>query len=180
MCDHGDHECSHTTTAASVHQTLDELDFERGIWAAARDGEAGRVRSLLDRGTGANAQDSSGYTALHYASRNGHLEVCDLLLQRGANPNSQTRSGGVTPLHRAAYCGHEAVVKLLLKKRADPGLCDEDGKNALHKSAERGHVQVSRLLLQAAPDTRSVEDKRGKTPINYVPGDCQEMLSLLS
>ncbi|CAH1245295.1 ANKRD39 [Branchiostoma lanceolatum] len=180
MCDHGDHECSHATTAASVHQTLDELDFERGIWAAARDGEEGRVRGLLDRGTAANTQDSSGYTALHYASRSGHLEVCDLLLQRGADPNSQTRSGGVTPLHRAAYCGHVAVVKLLLRKGANPAVCDGDGKNALHKSAERGHVEVSRLLLQAASDTRNVKDKRGKMPVNYVPGDSQEMLKLLS
>ena len=52
-----------------------ELDFERGIWAAARDGEEDRVRELLRKGTHPSQKDSSGYTALHYASRAGHMDV---------------------------------------------------------------------------------------------------------
>ena len=52
-----------------------ELDFERGIWAAARDGEEDRVRELLKKGTHPSQKDSSGYTALHYASRAGHMDV---------------------------------------------------------------------------------------------------------
>ena len=52
-----------------------ELDFERGIWAAARDGEEERVRELLGKGTHPSQKDSSGYTALHYAARAGHMDV---------------------------------------------------------------------------------------------------------
>ena len=68
--------CSHGSgSSGSTLQTLDEVEFERGIWAAARDGEGGRVLELLGRGTHPSAQDTSGYTALHYAARAGHGDV---------------------------------------------------------------------------------------------------------
>ena len=41
-----------------------ELDFERGIWSAALDGELARVTKLLASGTYPSSTDSSGYTAL--------------------------------------------------------------------------------------------------------------------
>ena len=68
--------CSHSAqSSGSTLQTLDEVEFERGIWAAARDGEGARVIELLGRGTHPSAQDTSGYTALHYAARAGHGDI---------------------------------------------------------------------------------------------------------
>lgn len=52
-----------------------------------------------------NATDKMGYTPLHYAARNGHLEACEILLRSGANVNAVTTSGGVTSLMRAAIMG---------------------------------------------------------------------------
>ena len=70
------HVCGCDGKSASSHrQTLDEVDFERGIWAAARDGEGARVMELLGRGTHPSVQDTSGYTALHYAARAGHGDI---------------------------------------------------------------------------------------------------------
>ena len=71
-------------------------------------------------------------TPQHYASRNGHLGVCRLLLQRGAHCNART-PGGATALHRASYCGHVAVARLLLAHGADPAAADGDGRTSLHK-----------------------------------------------
>lgn len=68
----------------------------------------------------------------HYASRNGHLGVCRLLLQRGARCNART-PGGATPLHRASYCGHLPIARLLLAHGADPLATDGDGRTSLHK-----------------------------------------------
>ena len=78
---HSHHEgCCNASSRAPAAQSLEELDFERGIWAAARDGDVGRVRSLLERGgsCAAGAKDSAGYTPLHYAARSG----------RGADPQT--------------------------------------------------------------------------------------------
>lgn len=52
-----------------------------------------------------NATDKMGYTPLHYAARNGHLDACEILLNAGANLNAVTSSGGVTSLMRAAAMG---------------------------------------------------------------------------
>ena len=48
------------------------MEFERGIWGAAREGETDRLVSLLEKGVEPSSRDSSGYTALHYAARAGH------------------------------------------------------------------------------------------------------------
>ena len=66
--------CSHTSSS-TVQQSMDEVEFERGIWAAARDGEEDRVMELLRKGWDPSSMDSSGYTALHYAARAGHKDV---------------------------------------------------------------------------------------------------------
>lgn len=95
-------ECNHFHGTSSVHQTLDELDFERGIWTAAIDNDTSRIENLLRKGVNVNVEDKSGYTALHYASRNGHTEACKFLISKGANVNALTRAGKVSPLHRYA------------------------------------------------------------------------------
>ncbi|XP_062854713.1 ankyrin repeat domain-containing protein 39 [Trichomycterus rosablanca] len=169
MESHG-HQCScsaqHSTP--SVHQTLDEMDFERSIWSAALDGDLQRVWSLLRKGTDPNQKDQAGYTALHFASRAGHQAVCELLLDQGACTNFQT-NGGTTALHRAAYCGHIGIIKLLLKHEGDPSLTDDDGSTPLHKAAEQGHQGVCEMLLNKCPVLRTVKDKRSRLPVDLCP-----------
>jgi len=48
----------------SVCQTLDEIDFERGIWSAAVSGDTARVKIFLSGGGNPDAPDSSSFTAL--------------------------------------------------------------------------------------------------------------------
>ena len=64
--------CCHSAPPSSTLQSLTELEFERGIWGAAREGDDGRLVALLEKGVAASARDTSGYTALHYAARAGH------------------------------------------------------------------------------------------------------------
>ena len=48
----------------SVSQTLMEMDFERGIWSAAVDGDVERAAKLLKNGLNPDVIDSSHHTAL--------------------------------------------------------------------------------------------------------------------
>ena len=61
--DHG-HCCASNITTSSVYQTIDELEFERGIWSAALNGEDEKVKQHLGKGVNPNITDSSGYAAL--------------------------------------------------------------------------------------------------------------------
>lgn len=71
-------------------------------------GEKDRVQSLIMKAKNpreyVNSQDNSGYTALHYAARNGHVDICSILIENGASINAQTH-GNATPLHKAAAAG---------------------------------------------------------------------------
>ncbi|XP_057688472.1 ankyrin repeat domain-containing protein 39 isoform X2 [Corythoichthys intestinalis] len=165
MASVGEHSCSCCSlpVSPSVHQTVNEMDFERGIWSAAMDGDLKRVQSIIQKGTNPNLRDSAGYTALHYASRSGHFTVCEFLLKKGACASPQT-PGGATPLHRASFCGHVNVVRLLLHHKADPLTTDDDGASPLHKAAEQGHENVCQLLLEACPALCSQKNKRLQLP----------------
>jgi hypothetical protein len=54
--------CQHAPS--SVSQSLTEMDFERGIWSAAVNGELERVQKLLSNGLNPDSLDSSHHTAL--------------------------------------------------------------------------------------------------------------------
>jgi hypothetical protein len=65
---------------------------------AAKTGRIKKVRRLLEAGHPANAVDPSfGLTPLHFAVRNGHVEVARLLIENGADL-TQPSSQGITPL----------------------------------------------------------------------------------
>ncbi|XP_069476362.1 ankyrin repeat domain-containing protein 39 [Ambystoma mexicanum] len=166
--------CAHVSSAAprSVHQTLEEMDFERGIWSAAMDGDLGRVKKFIELGTDPSLPDKSGYTALHYASRQGHLSICELLLTSGAHCNAQTH-GGATPLHRASYCGHNEVAQLLLSHGAKPETVDDDGMTCLHKAAEKGHADLCDLLVQHSPVLKTIQDRKSRRASDLVSTNSQ-------
>ncbi|XP_021113690.1 ankyrin repeat domain-containing protein 39 isoform X6 [Heterocephalus glaber] len=113
----------------------------QGIWSAALDGDLARVKSFIQKAMDPSQPDSAGYTALHYASRNGHYAVCQFLLESGAKCDAQTH-GGATALHRASYCGHTEIARLLLSHGSDPQLVDDDGMTSLHKVSSASETRA--------------------------------------
>lgn len=76
-------------------------------------------------------RDNSGWTPLHYASFEGHQEVCEALLEAGAKID-ESDNDGKGALMLAAQEGHTNLVERLLKKHQAP--IDQhahDGKTAL-------------------------------------------------
>lgn len=59
-----------------------------------------------------NYQDSLGYTALMYASMNGHMEIVKLLLENGAD-TSIKNNDGKTALILAFENNHIDIVDLI-------------------------------------------------------------------
>lgn len=133
------------------------------IFFSAQSNDVNRVNCLLQKGTPVNIEDCSGYTALHYGARNGHMKICKLLLENGANINALTRSGHATALHRAATQGHIEITEFLLKSRADPNIRDADGYTALHRAVISNFVSVCKLLMSNT-DLKIVDNK-GRTSI---------------
>ncbi|GAB6020803.1 Ankyrin repeat domain-containing protein 39 [Chamberlinius hualienensis] len=172
--------CCHAYShPSSVHQTLNEMDFERGIWAAALEDDTAKISSHLEKGTDVNQPDTYGYTALHYAARNGNLEAVKLLLLNKADPNRKTRSGEGTPLQRAAYQGHVDIAKLLIQHGAIACTKDADGRTALHKAAERNQTQVCKFFVEKYPHLKLEMDDKGMKPYDLTTDEtCRQLLQI--
>ena len=61
---------------------------------AARQGALDGARALAESGADLNLTDPDGTTALVIAIINAHYDAAAVLLEKGANPNSATRTPG--------------------------------------------------------------------------------------
>ncbi|KAF8662211.1 hypothetical protein HU200_056412 [Digitaria exilis] len=119
--------------------------------AAAREGDAGEVRRLLEANPGLArcAAFGSLNSPLHLAAAKGHHEIAALLLENGADVNARNIYGQ-TALMQACRFGHWEVVQTLLIFRCNVTKVDSlSSRTALHLAAAGGHVKCARLLLAA-------------------------------
>ncbi|XP_075526433.1 acyl-CoA-binding domain-containing protein 6-like isoform X4 [Dermacentor variabilis] len=86
-----------------------------------------RLTECLNNSTSVHERDAQGMCMLHWACDRGHLEIVELLLDRGADPEAKDEEGQ-TPLHYASSCGHLQVAELLLKRGAQRDTKDVDGQ----------------------------------------------------
>uniref|UniRef100_A0A3Q4MPY9 Sosondowah ankyrin repeat domain family member Ab n=1 Tax=Neolamprologus brichardi TaxID=32507 RepID=A0A3Q4MPY9_NEOBR len=100
---------------------LERLAHEWLVKCAA--GMWGHIYALLLQDTGlAQRKDfMSGFTALHWAAKDGSSEMIrklmDIPKKRGIHVNVNTKAhGGYTPLHIAAIHGHTEVMVLLVQR----------------------------------------------------------------
>lgn len=103
-------------------------------------------RMLLEQWRDKEADNSSGWTALHRAARKGHAAVTRLLLEHGANVNARD-SNGWTPLHGVARNGNHLVLPILLEFGADVEAQDSLGRTALDGAMQNRHDVIVRMLV---------------------------------
>jgi ankyrin repeat protein len=104
------------------------------------------VRRLLSVGADVNATTETGWTSLHQACMNGHLEVFNELLHHGADIEAKNNTGW-TPLRLACMNGHLEVFNELLSRGANIDAKDYDGDTPLHLASLYDHLPVVKALL---------------------------------
>lgn len=126
--------------------------------SAARKGDVRNVRALLHRGVDVNGRDVGDDAAptdrpLSVAAAAGHLEVVNVLLAAGADPEWCCCSC-VTALHEAIRKGHTAVVARLIQAGANPRQpCD--GKQApVELARATGDAKLIAVVEQSLKDVR--------------------------
>ena len=77
------------------------------------------IRVLLKRGAKIDAENTTGFTALHHAAEAGSLEAANLLLASGADPMHRNRSGS-RPAETAREQGHPEVAAGIEAKAPAP------------------------------------------------------------
>ena len=87
----------------------DELHLpELVYWASLGDIE--QVEQALQEGLDVNSADEEGYSALHAAAENDHLEVVKLLISKGADINHRST---YTALELAEMAENQEIVSYL-------------------------------------------------------------------
>jgi hypothetical protein len=127
LCDYGANP-NRAVHPAVLHGELEAMNALIGRGAridlpvAAALGRIEDARLLI-----ADASSDDRHLALTFASSFGHVEIVQLFLDAGADPNRYNSVGShshSTPLHEAAGGGHDEVVRLLVERGARLDLKD--------------------------------------------------------
>lgn len=102
------------------------------------------LRALAAAGGDVDTQGTAG-TPLYMSALWEDLPTVKVLLEVGADPNSQT-SRGRTPLHAAALGECVQEVEILLQAGADPSIVDEDGNTPLMIAKRKDRTAIVAAL----------------------------------
>lgn len=119
------------------------------------------VKILLEAGADVHAQDTEGYTPLHWAS----AAATELLLAAGAEVNARNVAG-LTPLH-TLYGEDPTVAEVLLAAGADVNALTEQGQAPLHYVARNVTSAVATELLLGAGADPGARDQFAGTPLHW-------------
>ncbi|KFP31684.1 Protein TANC1 [Colius striatus] len=144
--------------------------LQQALTAASSMGHCQVVCHILtiekDREIDINDTDALwGETALTAAAGRGKLEVCELLLERGALVTRANRRG-IAPLLCAVRQGHWQIAKLLVEHGSDVNLSDKQGRTPLMVASCEGHLSTVEFLLSEGATISSL-DKEGLTALSW-------------
>lgn len=145
-------------------------------------GDVSAIRFLLSQG---ERLETLGLNlGLDGAAFHGHWQLCEFLLEQGADPNHADPNTGETALH-AALCtssrpGCALAAKVLVAAGADPNRtttpgmetggfmrdCRTKGETTLHRAAAFANDDTIQLLLDAGA-TIDARDVNGDTPLGW-------------
>ncbi|XP_076231930.1 protein fem-1 homolog CG6966 [Calliopsis andreniformis] len=106
------------------------------------------------------------------AAAAGHLSLVRLLIKRGAQVNSTTKTHS-TPLRAACFDGYFDIVRFLVNHGADIEMANRHGHTNLMIACYKGHIKIAKFLLGLQADVNR-KSARGNTALH----DCAESGSL--
>lgn len=144
-------------------------------------GDVSAIRFLVQAG---ESLQSLPEAPLADAAFHGHWQLCEFLIENGADVNEVVAATGETPLH-AALCTsdrtvYDLVLRVLLAHGADPNRATKPGADTgafmrdsrtkgetpLHRAAAFGTEETIQLLLDAGAKV-DAKDMNGDSPLTW-------------
>ena len=144
-------------SACAGEEDESPADRDRRLIAAARAGDLGGVRSMLERDADVRARDDAGATALVAAAYGNHVDVARELIAAGADVNAKDGTEQSAYLIATSEVGDDPrLLTLTLANAADVDAKDRYNGTGLIRAADRGHVRIVGRLLETEIDVDHV------------------------
>lgn len=120
------------------------------LMAATMEGRTEVVRALIDTGVDVNTQvEEFGFKmdALEFAIDKEYTDIVKILLNAGANPNSNNENPGLSHIRKAVQKGYTEIVNLLIQAGATVKF--NTGFRLLVDAAEKSNPEIIQLLVDA-------------------------------
>ena len=158
-------------------------ESRRDTWdtiVAAAAGDVATLRRLLERDP---RLARAGYwyaPAVHFATREGHLEAVRHLLGSGADPERNGLNDR-NLIEMARERGHEDIAQMLEQERERRGrVVAQPADHPIHRAAARGEVDAIRMMLDADAALVNLGSRRGITPLHCAAlGGSRQAVNLL-
>lgn len=154
---------------------------EKQYFRAAQYGSGSEVKKIIESGNvKVDARHALGWTALMLAAVNGKVDVCKILIAKGADLNlgdkytNPTRTSTEVGLH---------ILEVLLTRDEEfnsrlNNKASFSGFTALHYAVLSDNIQVAKLLLESGADPL-LENDSGHRPVEYASeGEIKELLKV--
>jgi uncharacterized protein len=145
-------------------------------------GDVSAIKHLLANGESLNTLGDN--LDLNGATFHGHWQLCQFLIEQGADVNRPLPDTGETPLHSALCTDHrlrhDLVLKVLLAHGANPNCvtkpsiesggfmrdCRTRAETPLHRAAAFGTEETIQMLLDAGAQIEA-KDMNGDSPLTW-------------
>lgn len=122
------------------------------LFVAIAKQDADAVKRFLLAGVDLNSENDDGDTPLREAARVGNVEILQLLLEHGADPNYETDAYFYTALMYASREGNTEAAKALVDAGAHVNAEDDFEESVLLRAVEGNHPEMVKLLLKHGAD----------------------------
>jgi len=124
---------------------------------AIREGDIEAVKRHLAAGMDVNARDDNGWNSLHLAAENGHKEIAELLIEKGANVNAKDKYSRKTSRDWAIERGYTETADLL-RKHGGKTTDELNAAKSIDDAAKYGLIEAVKKHLANGANVNTVVD----------------------
>ncbi|KAL4461582.1 hypothetical protein ABPG74_016206 [Tetrahymena malaccensis] len=161
----------------TLHMKISEVKF---IFQYGQDylKDAAQKNTIIQKWL--NFQNEDGFTALHYASFKGDIDIIKYLISQGSD-SLLVNKNGLNVLHIAAQGDQPISICYFDSLGVDLNLTDYKGGTALHWACYLGSENAVNYLVSKMKDKLNIADGEGLTPLHLavISGNARVVRKLL-